>query len=171
MSESKNFTPVIELSNIKVPNPFTAVKKIYSNAVEDNTVRTHFSQRNESKVTIPFLDSLLVPYIVVSNIVLLVKNDDTVISKLESLGFIATKDFLPKKVYYVKHLKETEALHCRRLYQSEYNIELHIVEPHKWDLVKAAQSITNDITASEEQYLQTYLKVYASIARLKVFCN
>lgn len=141
-------------------NPFSRLKKLYQEHVDHAQFKYQFETRNKTEAVKPFLDSLEVPYLLITPELIIVDIDPMTDDKLQRLGFVSTSSVMPQQARYKKALRLTQHLFTDRVYQKEYNIELYLAEPQDWDKIQLAKSIVDDLGAKADVYFRTFITVY-----------
>lgn len=151
--------------NLSSLNPFSVAKKKYHAFLSDNDLKVKFSMRNDPKIVVPFLDGLHCDYIVLQQLVL-VKEDEANSLMFSNLGFLVTETAVPTTYPISKAMQSTQLPDVVRLYQQAYDIEIHLVPAKYWSVATTAHKVAKDLKAPDENFLDYFLKVYASLLSL-----
>lgn len=149
-------------------HPIAAVKTLYQQTVTENGMKSLFADRNQLSVVKPFLDTLGCEYLRLTNGLVLVNYDDQIHKRLIELGFNKSSEVFPKTPFFRHQLAITNKITTRRLYQTDYNVEIHLVDQWKWDIAKTAQKVTNALPFHEDEYLSKYLIVFKTLLNERI---
>jgi hypothetical protein len=138
------------------------ISDFHSNSIMKMT----FLQRNSVSSITPFLDVLGVPFLIINDELVLIKNSDSIALKLRTeLYFKDTNDYFPNTRFFVNELKRTEFLCKTRLYSELYNFDIHLVSDTAWEYALLSKDITDGLKVRENKYLAIFLAILRIIKK------
>ncbi len=145
-------------NSIKFVSPIQWFRTKYQNMVNVNTFKTHFADRNDPKVLLPFLKSIQVDYLQLNQL-LLVKIKPGLADQLATtLGFELSE---PSEEYKSPILKKLATVY----YNYDFNIEIMIIPTEDWPLVTTANTIMTDLQVHDDNNasVKIFLTVLTSL--------
>lgn len=142
-------------NSVKFVSPIKWVRNKYQNMINVNTFKTHFADRNDPKVLLPFLKSIQVDYLQLNQLLLVKMKPGLVDQLTTSLGFEASETSEEYKSTILKKLA--------MYYNYDFNIEIMIVPADYWNLITTANIIMTDLNVHGEKNVKVFLTVLTSL--------
>lgn len=143
-------------NSIKFVSPIQWVCNKYQNMINVNTFKTHFADRNDPKVLLPFLKSIQVDYLQLNQL-LLVKMKPGILDQIvDQLKFEVSETSEEYKSPILKKLAKV-------YYNYDFNIEIMIIPTEDWPLVTTANTIMTDLQVHGEKNVKVFLTVLTSL--------
>ena len=128
-----------------------------------------FKKRNDLDKAIPCMELLNIDYISVDNLIV-VMNVPKVKSVLTGNGFVNTTSVIPHWKTIIgdhpveKIIDKTSILTNTRVYNSDKNIEIHLVKPQFWSAVVTASAIQGALDVPDR--VSVFCSVYRTMLNL-----
>lgn len=144
------------------------IKKIYDDFIKVSDSKTLIANRNDVAVVRPFLSAVGCKYLQIQNLILVLDDEDCV-PKLKRLGFSRIEEtYYHSKVELRKMLSVADKLKFTQLYNTEFNIELHVVDMSQWAICNVVYKLIQDLDIDSDSVLNTFVRMYSSLNKLDV---
>ncbi len=141
-----------------VRSPIHSIRQWYNNVVAVNDFKVTFSDRNDSRVVIPFLSGLGAEYVLIDK--LLIVCEDNLFFKLEDLGFKIELNDLDYTELYTTPISQNLIEESTRFYHIGFNIEIYLHLGSKWSTVTTAATISKDLKGTNKTFNSVYDSLY-----------
>lgn len=143
-----------------VRSPIHSIRQWYNNVVAVNDFKVTFSDRNDSRVVIPFLSGLGAEYVLIDK--LLIVCEDNLFFKLEELGFKIESNELGYTEWggYTTPISINLIKDSTRFYHIGFNIEIYLHLGSKWSTVTTAATISKDLKGNTKTFNSVYDSLY-----------